>query len=283
MAAGVLLSLTVDPIVGIASAVALCLAGALVVGYRVVATLFERLDVMQRTLQSLILVRPLMGELPVDLGGWAVDAVMAKRLISHVVERRPRLVVECGSGSSTVLLAAALRSLGAGRVVAIDHESRFAARTRQLLRDHELSDWATVVEAPLGMVRLKTGPAIWYEFDPGAVLSEPIDLMFVDGPPGEASPRSRYPAVPVLRDHFAPGITIFLDDGDRVDEAWIARQWAIELSAERTYVSGGKGGWVISRGSSSAAGRPGSGGAVAEAIRRSPSPSGPRSSPNASA
>jgi hypothetical protein len=53
--------------------------------------------------------------------------------VQLVMERRPGLVVECGSGSSTVIVARCLRERGRGRGVALAQDPVFAEHTRNLL------------------------------------------------------------------------------------------------------------------------------------------------------
>jgi hypothetical protein len=76
----------------------------------------------QRQHYAQVQIRPLMGEVPLDLSGWAADPVMVHNAVRLLVEVRPALVVECGSGSSTVVLARCLRGLGHGRIVSLDHD-----------------------------------------------------------------------------------------------------------------------------------------------------------------
>jgi hypothetical protein len=54
-----------------------------------------------RQQEALVQLQPLLGDFPVWLGGWAADPLMMRRAVELVTERRPRLVVECGSSSST--------------------------------------------------------------------------------------------------------------------------------------------------------------------------------------
>ncbi len=68
----------------------------------------------------------------------------------HLVRRhRPKLILELGSGSSTVLFAAALRANGAGRVISVEHDALHARHTAQLLEQAGLSDRVELMLAPL--------------------------------------------------------------------------------------------------------------------------------------
>src|SRR3954470_7999442 len=59
-------------------------------------------------------IRPLMGKLPLDVSGWAADPIMVHNAVTLLVDVRPGLVLECGSGTSTVVMARCLQTLGSG-------------------------------------------------------------------------------------------------------------------------------------------------------------------------
>jgi predicted O-methyltransferase YrrM len=160
------------------------------------------------------------------LHGWAAGPDLARYLYQQVVEHRRTRVLECGSGSTTVVLAYAMRSLGEGHVNALEHDPRFAAATRRMLKERGLEDWATVIDAPLTTVRLTDAEWRWY--DPAALPAEPIDLLLVDGPPGTTGPQARYPALPVLTDRLSESALVVLDDTRRADEHLIGERWLEE-------------------------------------------------------
>jgi hypothetical protein len=205
------------------------------------------LEESARQQYALTQIRPLAGELPLDFSEWSADPLLVHRAVRLVIETRPSLVVECGSGSSTVVLARCLRAIGQGRLLSLEHDPEYASRTSHLLRLNRLEDQATVVTAPLGTRAAGDDLFQWYgpEYEP--FLDRPIDLLLVDGPPGGSSVRARYPAVPLLRSHFSPECAILLDDGDRQDERATAQSWAGELGASLTYLKGGRGGWLLRR------------------------------------
>jgi predicted O-methyltransferase YrrM len=166
-------------------------------------------------------------------GQWALNPTDLLALL-HLVERqRPGLVVELGSGTSTVWLAYALERLG-GRVVSLDHDPTYAERTRAMLRAHGLEAVAEVRDAPLRAVRVRGADFDWYDVDALDDV-DGIDLLLVDGPPGSVGPLSRYPAVDLLRHKLSPAATVVLDDLSRTDEQETLRRWAEEnpgLTAE---------------------------------------------------
>jgi len=200
----------------------------------------------QRQHHALVQIRPLLGDLPPELSDWAADPILAHNIVRLLSDTRPRLVLECGSGSSTVVIARCLRALGRGRVISLEHDSAYAGRTAELLRLHRLDDLATVVTAPLAALEVNGQMFRWYglQYEP---LQDKIDVLVVDGPPGNTGPRARYPAVPMLKPYLAPECWIMLDDGDRPDERRVAHAWSRELRAKLSYLEGGRGGWLLHR------------------------------------
>ena len=200
----------------------------------------------QRQQYALTQIRPLLGDLPLELGGWAADAVLIHNAVRLIAETRPRFVLECGSGTSTVVIARCLRAYG-GRIVSLEHDPAYAGRTSEMVRRSGLEDTATVVAAVLVPREVNGGTAPWYAPAYEPFLNEPIDLVLVDGPQGKVGLRARYPAVPLLKSRLAPECWILMDDGDRPDERAIAHAWSEDLGAKLTYLEGGRGGWLLHR------------------------------------
>jgi predicted O-methyltransferase YrrM len=150
--------------------------------------------------------------------GWRLPDDACALLAHLVAEHRPELIVECGSGRSTVVLAQAARDLDCGDVVALEHDPAFALETRQLLDDARL-------DADVRWARLTDG---WYDRRDWGDLHD-IGMLVVDGPPGW-SPDSRAPALPLLRDRLLPGCVVVLDDVDRPGEKQIMADWGIPMT-----------------------------------------------------
>ncbi|WP_226656256.1 class I SAM-dependent methyltransferase [Leifsonia sp. LS1] len=191
----------------------------------------EPLDLLRRDLQRdvsalLVLNRitPPTGAMPAP-GGWAATPDTLLLLVDRILaaEEEP-LVVECGSGTSTVWIALALRARGAGRVISLENDAEYAAATRAALSRLGLSDWADVRHAPLQRVRVRDEDALWYSAEAIDDLSG-ITLLFVDGPPGHFGPRMRFPAVPLLAGRLSTGALVVLDDIDRPDEQAVEAEW----------------------------------------------------------
>jgi predicted O-methyltransferase YrrM len=162
-------------------------------------------------LQNLNAMLPASDVLPATRG-WAASPDLLLVLVDQVIAQRPSLTVECGSGASTLWLALALRRFGIdGRIVALDHDPVYAAKTRDLLARHGVSDFVDVRDAPLEDFTLADGAYSWYARRAWEDLTG-IDLLFVDGPPAATGAKARYPALPLLGEALNPAASVILDD-----------------------------------------------------------------------
>jgi hypothetical protein len=178
------------------------------------------------------------------LRGWAASPDYQRSLYSLVREHRPRLVVECGSGSSSLVIARALQLNGAGRLVSLEHLAEHAETTRGLLREAGLAEVATVVHAPLVEHRIGDDTFTWYDVAAAGDL-EAVGLVAVDGPPRAVGPMARYPALPLLAPSMAPAARLLLDDADRPEELQTLERWEREEGGLTWARIGGEKGTVL--------------------------------------
>jgi predicted O-methyltransferase YrrM len=160
--------------------------------------------------------------------GWAASPDFLRNLMQHALRNRPAVTVECSSGSSTVVLARCAQLAGQGHVYSLEQDPVFAAKTRELLQDNGLADWATVIDAPLQALQLPGWQGNWYA---SQHLPEDlaIDLLVIDGPPWFVHEDPRYPALPVLDGRVRKGGVLFLDDAARPEEQRAIKRWLAEL------------------------------------------------------
>ncbi len=163
------------------------------------------------------------------LRGWAASPDVIAFLVRETRRLQPELILECGSGASTVWLAMACRSAGLStHIVSLEHDPGFAAETERLLSDCGVEDVAEVRLAPLESVELGSYEGLWYSQSAITDLQN-IGLVFVDGPPGTTAPMARYPALPILRPRLAPGAVLVLDDLIRDEEKETVARWREEF------------------------------------------------------
>lgn len=173
------------------------------------------------------LIRLLKLEKPLPtLRNWAASPDFLLVIAQHALKHQPATIVECSSGASTVVLARCAQMNGAGHVYSLEHEPKFAAITRQNLENAGLSEWATVIDAPL--VQLTQLPEHrWYSTDGLGDLRN-IDMVVVDGPPEHVGRLPRYPALPMLETRLADTCHLFMDDAARAAETAMIERWVAE-------------------------------------------------------
>ena len=160
--------------------------------------------------------------------GWPASPDLLLFLVDLVDRHRPQVIVECGSGLSTLCLALAMRRFGIdGKVVALEHLEQYAAQTRELLERHGVADLAEVRTAPIETMEVGEISVGWYA-RPAWEDLQAVELLFVDGPPSKLSPHSRYPSLPLFTERLTPGAHIVLDDFQRANERDVVKRWQAE-------------------------------------------------------
>lgn len=182
--------------------------------------------------QSLMALERLL-ELPralPSMRGWAGSPDFLLAVAEQVLDHKPVTVVECSSGVSSLTIARCLQLNGRGHVYSLEHDAEYAKRTREHLTRLGLSEWATVLDAPLTR---GSDDMEWYAEMALPADLPPIELLVVDGPPASDTPEARYPALPRLLPRFAKSFTIMLDDANRPGERAVVARWR-SLEADLT-------------------------------------------------
>lgn len=154
----------------------------------------------------------------------------ALQVVLNEIEINSRkTIVEFGSGISTIYIAQILSRLG-GRIVSFESDAEWATFVENRLAAFNLSEFASVVHAPLGPCALSKNGLNWYDeaVVATAVQDLSVDCVVVDGPPAYKTgyELARYPALPVLQAQLAQDYAVFLDDIHRLGEQEILRLWA---------------------------------------------------------
>jgi predicted O-methyltransferase YrrM len=159
---------------------------------------------------------------------WAASPDLLRKITEIIFETKPNVVLEAGSGVSTIVSAYCLQRLGSGTLASLEHDPKFADSSRSNLAYHGLDKVAQVIDAPLKQTQVGDMDLFWYSLD-NLHLDHPVDLLVVDGPPGFLGNQVRYPTLPILFRFLSPRAIIVLDDGGRADEKAIAERWQKEF------------------------------------------------------
>lgn len=185
---------------------------------------------------------------PVFLGDWSIDSFLGRHLVQHILEHRPKCIVELGSGSSSIIIARTLKTLNEKEVrhIAVDHEAKYLAMTRDIALLNEVADGIEFLHCPL--VQYDSLDKLWYGGISEKLTDLKIDLLIIDGPPAHLQPLSRYPALPILLPYLSEHCTVILDDAGRKEEKAIAQRWNNENPEfNLTFTNAGHGLAILTR------------------------------------
>lgn len=193
-----------------------------------VVTQLEAYDTIKRFLQY--------GVLPVHFHGWPVSPDVGVRLIDMITTQKFDLIIEFGSGTSTLIMSSALAKTSPAqtRFISFDHLEKYYNSTLAMLRKHDVEQHVDLCHAPLTSFEALGNTYMHYDCESKLtqVYNENIPanvLVLVDGPPGATNKHARYPAFPKIINIFEQSnLTIFMDDYSRIDEKECVEMWEKE-------------------------------------------------------
>ncbi len=144
---------------------------------------------------------------------WSLTSAEIAALQAHLVETKPRRIVEVGSGATTLILAAYARAHDA-TVISLEHDATYYERNCVALQQQGLRDYVELRHAPL---REQTG-GMWYT----TTLPDGIDFALIDGPPERFGRQANLFAI---APHLTTDATVWLHDADRPHEKACLALW----------------------------------------------------------
>lgn len=191
------------------------------------------------------------GELPTantESHSWPVSPDFSLYVVSLVEQNNYDLVIEFGSGISTVVIAKALSKMASRQktgkppvgFASFDHLPQYYQQTLDMLQQAHLAQRVQLHHTPLQEWQAQNGNTYPYYACQAALAAlaqqySPMGLrvlVIVDGPPAATGPHARYPACPLVLQHFAGAhIDFLMDDYIRADEKEIVQLWQAEMTA----------------------------------------------------
>jgi len=178
--------------------------------------------------QGLVQLSGLNQPFPMPFGGsWALTPDAAAILAREIAIRRPNIIVELGSGVSTLMVGRLLQQMGHGRLVSLDHDPGWAEQTRRNILANGLQEYVEVLDAPLTRQQFDGKEFDWYQIPDQLRQIKHIDMLTVDGPPQTADTAilARYPALPAFAAQLPDHAAIFIDDARRDTEQEMIEKW----------------------------------------------------------
>ena len=178
------------------------------------------------------------------LNRWAAAPDFLAFVGQFIFERKPKVIVECSSGLSTLVIASCLKEREAETLfISLEHKYDYYKKINVLLREYELSKYTSVYYAPLTEFRIGNQCWNWYDWEHFG--SSPIELVVIDGPPGHTAPMARYPVLPLLWGKLSDDAILLLDDGKRQDERFIVQRWEQEFDVTSELLPHERGTFVL--------------------------------------
>lgn len=168
-------------------------------------------------------------------GGWAIDAANLSAVLNAIERRRPQVVLEFGSGTSTVWVGKLLRRMNVGRVISLDHITTYADATRAAVDLLGVGDQVDIRVVDLVPTGIEGHSTLWYDSSVLDDIAE-VDVILVDGPPANTGPLARYPVLPLFFDRMSDDAVIMVDDATRADETQMIDRWKREFPSLREEV-----------------------------------------------
>ena len=205
---------------------------------------------------------------PLNFHGWPISPDIGLYITGLIDANNYDVIIEFGSGTSTVMMAKALQAKQRGvsqktltdkrskaiaiadeadytdlpaRIVTFEHNSKYHAQTLQALKDNGVEQLVDLVHAPLVDYQYKDGTQYLY-YSCSEKLAEIAKvfkgrkanvLVLVDGPPGSTNKHARFPAMPHLLNSMGEHMfTVIMDDYNRTEEKEIVERW-FNMSSER--------------------------------------------------
>lgn len=151
---------------------------------------------------------------------WAASPDLLLTISEIIKKAQPALVVELGSGISTLVAAKS----GARKIVSIDNSDVWGAKTFALLKEHKIRG----VDVRIASLQPYANGSEWYDVEAIKDLKK-IDVLIIDGPPGSKNPEARYPALQQFKDKLSASAIVIIDDVHREGERKLAEDFAKAL------------------------------------------------------
>lgn len=172
----------------------------------------------------------------------ALRPICLAMIINDLVINNRRVVLELGSGITTLYLAKAMKTYGIdGHIYSVDENKDWLKYIQSQLEKEGIDYMVTLIEAPAEQYE----EGRWYSLED---LNEKvpkdlkIDSLVIDGPTayGAGQGGNRYLGFPYFSKFLNERCFIYLDDTDRQGETLILKKWEEEykISFKQVYGTG---------------------------------------------
>lgn len=191
---------------------------------------------INKNILSLNCLSPLINGYPyLPYTASAIDYHSLHILMNDIIINNRVSIIEFGSGISTILIGrlCKLNNLKI-KLYSIDDNEGWFFSMKQKIKDENLEDYINIIYSPLDSISLPNHSLKWYSTE---VLDKELngktfDMVITDGPMAylKEIERSRFPALPYIKNKMRENYSIYLHDANRQGEQSIIRDWALILN-----------------------------------------------------
>src|SRR5574337_237471 len=204
-------------------------------------SLNQKINLKLDDIYCLNLLQPLVGNYPfLPMTGGSLRPFCLVHLLNDLLINQRKSIIEFGSGISTILIGRLIqRQRLRTQVISIEHEKKWTAELRKVIKKEQLDKFVTVINAPLVKCKLHPDNNYWYDLnvlDNHIEKRKKFDMVIIDGPPAwqQGKELARYPALPYLKNKLSERVAIYLDDANRNGEQTILHMWQKKYSINFT-------------------------------------------------
>lgn len=173
------------------------------------------------------------------MGEWAASPDFMQIIIEILIEKKPKTVVECGSGISSIVIGYILEKNKGGRLYSLEHLEEYAVKNTQSIKRHGLENQVQILHAPLIERQVNHETFKWYKTTQIAD-NQLIDVLVIDGPTGH-----RYAVLPILFHQLSDTAVIIIDDCKREKDSKNIMRWLQEFPLTAEWLDTEKGTCIL--------------------------------------
>lgn len=185
-------------------------------------------------------LQTLLGELPyLPFTKSSLNYSSLVTLLNDIIVNNRRVILEFGSGLSTILILKLFEKnkIKGAKLISIENDEKWIDVLKSLIESNEFSEHIDIVHAPLLPNKQAIKSNLWYDEKAinESIRGLKIDTVIVDGPAAwyQEVALSRYPALPFIYDFLNESFSVFLDDTNRKGEKEILRMWNTKYQLEQ--------------------------------------------------
>lgn len=161
-------------------------------------------------------------------GDWAATADYIKEIFISILENKPKVILEIGSGVSSLYIGQLIKEHKLDCVLySLENASAYAEISKNNITLFDLEYQVKLKLSEITNHTINNKKWLWYDT---SFLEEigTIDMLLIDGPSMLLQSKARYPAIPLLFEHLSKNAFILIDDYNRNDEQEMVSMWIKE-------------------------------------------------------